>query len=334
MTRTFCTIFNSVYLVRGLALIDSLARHCPDHRIYVFAMDHQTAELLDAQARPQVIVIREGEFETPELLRVKPDRGIAEYFWTCTPHIVQHCLRVRGHEECTYVDADIWFMSDPEPLFAEMGTASVLLTEHRYTPRHAAAGSLRGTYCVQFMRFVADSRGLRALDWWCERCIEWCYARLEDGKFGDQKYLDDWTTRFDGVHVLQHVGGGVAPWNAQRTEFREIDGVVQVRDLMASDRGAWRPLVFFHFHGLLSYGNVSVCFAFGFSLPVQAKRWVYRPYARRLCQLFEPIRPRLSGMAAEGVAPGASNSGGGLRSWARRLWGLPNTVSVARLIRD
>jgi hypothetical protein len=334
MTRTFCTIFNAVYLVRGLALIDSLARHCPDHRIYVFAMDPQTADILSAAARPQVIVVREGEFETPELRRVKPERGIAEYFWTCTPHIVRHCLSVRGHEECTYVDADIWFMSDPEPLFAEMGPASVLLTEHRYTPRHEAAGLLRGTYCVQFMRFVADPRGLRALDWWCERCIEWCHARLEDGKFGDQKYLDDWTTRFEGVHVLKHTGGGVAPWNVQRTEFRDAAGAVQVRDRLGQARGDWQPLVFFHFHGLLSYGIDSVCFAFGFSLSPGAKRWIYRPYVRELCRHFEPLRSRLSGLAAQGIAPGASNSGSGLRRWARRLWGLPNTVSLKRLARD
>lgn len=333
MTRIFCTIFNAVYLVRGLALIESLERHCPDHRIYVFAMDEQSAGVLESLGRPKVSVVRPRDFETAELLRVKPSRGIAEYFWTCTPHIMQHCIEVLHEPECTYVDADVWLMSDPAPLFDEMGSTSVLLTEHRYTPRHDQA-ALSGRFCVQFMRFVADEQGRAALQWWCDRCIEWCFARREDGKFGDQKYLDDWETRFPGVHVLRHVGGGIAPWNVGRTEFRRVGAEVQVRDTKDSGGAAWRPLVFFHFHGLMSFSESRLCFAFGYRLPLAAKRWIYVPYARVIEGLFRQVGPRLSGLAGAGVAPGASYGGSRLKRWARRLWGLPNTITLSRLPRE
>ena len=89
------------------------------------------------------------------------------------------------------------------------------------------------------MTFRRDERGLAALRWWHDRCVEWCYLRLEDGKFADQKYLDDWPERFQGVHVLRHPGGGLAPWNLDRHTLSREDGQVLVDG---------EPLVFFHFH--------------------------------------------------------------------------------------
>ena len=123
------------------------------------------------------------------------------------------------------------FFADPEPLFDEMGDGSVLITPHRYAPRVRPPGAINGIYNVA----VPDvpprrARRSRRSQWWHDRCIEWCYDRLEDGKLGDQKYLDDWPERFEGVHVLQHKGGGLAPWNIAQYDVRERDGSVLVDD--------------------------------------------------------------------------------------------------------
>ena len=48
----------------------------------------------------------------------------------------------------------------------------------------------------------------------------WCYNRFEDGKFGDQKYLDDLGARFSNkVHVLKNKELILAPWNATRFPY-------------------------------------------------------------------------------------------------------------------
>ena len=325
--RPYCTIFNSLYLLRGLALFSSLARHAGDFRLYVFAMDDTTAEILERIGDERLIIVRPAEFEDVDLLAVKSSRTLVEYFWTCTPSIMRYCIRVRGESECTYLDADVWLFADPSPLFDEMGSASILLTEHRYAPRHEQS-ALSGRFCVQFLRIRGTPEGLHALQWWRERCLEWCFARRENGRFGDQKYLDDWPTRFQGVHVLSHLGGGVAPWNVGRFHFRRGKSSPEI----SADREQWKSVVFFHFHGMRSYDADRVCYAFGYRLSVDVKTLIYVPYLQELVALYARTRPLLAGMAATGIAPSAFNNGRWFGRLLRKIYGFPNTHSLESLL--
>jgi hypothetical protein len=253
MKYEFCTLFDVNYLPRGLALYRSLERVCPDFHLRVFCMDDEAERLLRdlASELPRLTVIPLAELERHdrELLEVKPTRTQLEYCWTATPAVSLYCLETEpGLSEITYLDADLMFFSEPRPVFDEMGDASVLIVPHRYAPQWQSSEETSGTYNVQFMTFRRDSRGLEALHWWRDRCIEWCYYRLEDGKLGDQKYLDDWPERFEGVHVLEHPGGGLAPWNAERYRIEERDGRVLVDG---------RPLVFYHYHSLKLFKGIT-----------------------------------------------------------------------------
>ena len=50
--------------------------------------------------------------------------------------------------------------------------------------------------------------------------MEWCFNRFEEGKFGDQKYLDKWPELFDDkVHILSNKELLLAPWNATRFPY-------------------------------------------------------------------------------------------------------------------
>ena len=115
----------------------------------------------------------------------------------------------------TYLDADLWFRKNPKLIFDEFLASDkhVLITDHAYAPEYDQS-STSGQYCVQFMTFNRDG-GEVVRKWWEERCIEWCYARFEDGKFGDQKYLEEFIFRFYNlVHVLYQKELLLAPWNA------------------------------------------------------------------------------------------------------------------------
>jgi SAM-dependent methyltransferase len=252
MQNEFCTLFDVNYLPRGLVLYRSLERHCSEFRLRVFCMDSRTKDVLDGLGLPRLTAIGLDELEAHdrELLAVKPTRTQVEYCWTATPAICAYALETEPDlEVITYLDADLMFFRDPEPIWHEFGDDSVLIVPHRYAPQWQAQEVTSGTYNVEFMTFRRDERGLQALTWWRDRCLEWCYYRVEDGKMGDQKYLDDWPERFDGVHVLKHPGGGLAPWNVDSYELVRRNGNVLVDD---------RELVFYHYHSLRLYRGVTL----------------------------------------------------------------------------
>ena len=242
-TRYFCTYFDSHYLTRGLALIESLTRHCPAYRLWVLCFDEPCYEKLAALKHPHVTPIRLSEFEAGDaaLVAAKGTRSRVEYFFTCTPSLPLFVLRTAPEVDViNYLDADLFFYHSPEPLFQEFAARSIGIIAHRFAPAVAAV-QFCGIYNVGMVIFRRDAEGMRCLEWWRERCIEWCYQRPEAGRYGDQKYLDDWPTRFRGVAVLEHKGANVAVWNLANHPVTRRESIVMIGD---------QPLIFYHFHGL------------------------------------------------------------------------------------
>ncbi len=254
MKRNYCTLFDINYLSRGLAMYKSLKQWSSEFHLYIFAFDEKSLEILRNERLEFTTIISLKEFEDEKLLAVKPGRNRAEYCWTCTSSTILYCIHNFNLDSCTYLDADLFFYSSPEPIFEELGTKSMLLTEHRYSPQYVR-DEKNGKYCVQFICFKNDISGLKALEWWRDRCIEWCYARHEDGKFGDQGYLNDWTKRFEGVHSLKHLGGGVAAWNVQQYDIFSENGDIKGKERIS---GKVFPLIFYHFHYLKFIDNGTV----------------------------------------------------------------------------
>ena len=117
----YCTLFDSNYISKGIALYLSLERHTDDFLLYVMAMDRKCEKML-----------KNMDF-------------------------------AHMHVECI---------------------ASVGLTPHFIN------NTIFGVYCVQYVYFKRDEDGEKCLNWWKNECLKWCYSKLEDGKYGDQKYLD------------------------------------------------------------------------------------------------------------------------------------------------
>ncbi|MEJ2882601.1 glycosyl transferase [Pedobacter sp. GR22-6] len=293
----FCTLFNSAYLSRGLAMYNSLLLHNEDFHLYILAFDSDCFFALSKLKLAHATIISLDEFENEDLLRVKAGRTAAEYCWTCASSSIKYCMETYSLDHCSYIDADMLFFSDPKVLYKEMEDAgkSVMITRHRYTPQFDQSET-SGIYCVQYMTFKNNEAGMAVLNWWVDACMDWCYARFEDGKFGDQKYLDDWTSRFNCVHELEHLGGGVAPWNVQQYAFSRKDGQVTGRELAT---GQSFDLVFYHYHAFkYAWNNTFRLTDEQYTLTRSQVKQLYKPYVYALATSEDQIAERASDIAS------------------------------------
>ncbi|MHB1530099.1 MAG: glycosyl transferase [Acidiferrobacteraceae bacterium] len=237
----FVTLFDNNFLPVGLCLHASLLQQGQPFQLWIICMDDLVERNLRQLALPFVRLLPLAEVEQYALRAVKPARTLGEYCWTLTPFAPEFVLdRDPGVARVTYLDADLFFFDAPQLLIEEFVASGkhVLITEHAYGPRYARSGRARrgGRFCVQFITFRRTVEAAKVMHWWQERCLEWCYARVEDGKFGDQKYLDVWPELFaQEVHILGQKEKALAPWNVAHYE--------------AVGRGHIAP-VFYHFHGL------------------------------------------------------------------------------------
>lgn len=234
----FCTLFDSYYIHKGIALYLSLENVTQNFHLYVMAFDKECYDKLKSLSFKHMTIELVDDFETPELLAVKPTRTKAEYCWTCGPSVIWHFLTKYQLPSLSYLDSDLFFMGNPQIVFDEINEKSIAITEQGVSKK---SESLYGKYCVQFMYFKNDDIGRAALAWWRDSCIEWCFQRFEDGKYGDQKYLDQFPFKFKSLCVISNYGAGIAPWNMSKYQYK---------DNTISYNGQVYPCIFVHMHGL------------------------------------------------------------------------------------
>lgn len=274
--RFLCTYFDARYLSRGMALYRSLQAHAGSFRLFVLCLDDVAYAAMAAQRDLVCIRMCDFERELPELAEARKNRSLLEYYYTCTPALMTYVFD--HHPEVgllTYLDADLYFFSSPEPLYDEIGSGSVGIIEHRF-PQALRGLEEYGRFNVGWVTFRRDPGAWRCLERWRGQCVAWCYDRVEPGRFADQKYLDEWPSLFERVTIVQHKGANVAPWNVSRYAVRNVSGQVLVDEV---------PLIFYHFHGLrwVRPGPfASGLTTYSAEMTPELRRHVYRPYLRAL----------------------------------------------------
>jgi hypothetical protein len=284
----FCTYCDQGYAARMLCLHQSLKDQGEPFRLLVLCFDAVTAEVIAAEGASSLVAVPlDGLLAAdPAYAAVRSTRSLVEFYFTATPVLVRHCLaREPRAELMTYLDADLFFFGPASAVLAEQGDASVGIVAHRFAPW--SRRSLRnGIYNVGWVSFRRDANGLACLEWWRERCLEWCYDRVEGGRFADQGYLNEFPTRFKGVRALEHPGINAAPWNVDPASLKCVDERPWVYG---------QPVLFYHYQGIREVEsgwfdpgvrNYHVPFTRGL------RDYLYVPYLRQLVSNQAKLRPR------------------------------------------
>jgi hypothetical protein len=288
----YCTYFDRNFLIHGMALARSLRTHDSKSVLWILCLDDFTYQYLEDCNDPAIRPVPLAELESadPALRAAKEDRSLVEYYFTLSPCWPRHLLRENPTmERVTYLDADLFFYGSPEPVFAEMGERSVFVTEHRY-PEFLQHHARCGRFNVAILSFRNNAHGLRCLDRWREQCLDWCHDRVEDGKYADQGYLDEWPALLgDELCISNRAGVNLAPWNwpAHQIETRGRTILIDRQPLEIFHFARFRPYVgsFLFQSGQLEYGI----------MPWRVRQAIYGPYWRALTVARDEIRSHRPG---------------------------------------
>ena len=222
--KTFCTLADSNFTTRILALKKSLYKHNPGCKLHLLCLDdkiydslskydivcHKLEDLLQNDILLQRC--RDNKPSRESLLNTNNDIPKAKYLqfiWSLSAYFSWWCLENLDIPDITFVDGDIYFYSGFDLLEESVKDASVGIVEHRcpYTP-------VNGKYNVGFVYFKNDLDGYKCSTWW-KNCLLLPTNEFQEthGMCGDQKYLELFEELFNNVKIIDENFGHLAPWN-------------------------------------------------------------------------------------------------------------------------
>ena len=279
--NNYCTFFDHRYADKGLTLFWSLVKHCSPCKLYILCLDKKTEIVLSALCRDEIVIVSLDELLLwdQNLANAKSDRSLVEFYFTCKPSL---CLFIFAKyydvSSLIYLDSDIYYCGDQGKIDEEMKNHSVGLTPHRFQRNLRVINKVKGSgrFNAGWIMFRNDENGRSCLQWWRERCLEWCHDRVDGGRYADQGYLELMPDLFSGVKAIENEGVNSGPWNIYCHNVREYDGDVYIDD---------SKLVCYHYHGLkeIGYGLWETgTAAFKHRIGTDSKNIIYKKYFMEL----------------------------------------------------
>lgn len=245
----FYTSININYLPKARILAKSVKEFCPDSKFSLVFSDVMPQEI-DPEKEPfdEIITIDKLDLPVSNL-----------NFWIYKHTVVELCTAVKGQalvkfldtgsDKVVYLDPDIAVFQSLDTLDKLLDQNDIILTPHITCPEKSIQGvrdnemsALKhGAFNFGFYAVRNTENGKNFAYWWRDRLADFCYDKIPDGLFTDQKWGDLVPGLFDGVYIWKDPGCNVATWNISN---RKITKTNEGKYLVNG-----RPLKFYHFSG-------------------------------------------------------------------------------------
>lgn len=241
------TILDKNYLLKSVAFYDALVKFNKEYIFWFLCLDKDTKEILEKLSLNNVITMSIEEIGDEELLKTRSSRSIAEFAFTSKPAWINYILnKIENGDTLIYADNDIIYFSAPEDISERMkeGGYSIGITLHKFSEKKNWMNEKIGKYNAGLIYFISDQNSRLCVNEWRKQCIDWCYLKYENGKFGDQLYMNKWPEKYKGVYEIPDKGVNLGSWNIYNFKVTERGENFFIDE---------EPLVCYHFHRIKFY---------------------------------------------------------------------------------
>jgi len=220
--------------------------------------------------------------ENPALTKSVSKRSRVEQIFSIGPSfLLGEAASMAPDEWLVYMDADLHFFRPLESYLEDFEHANVIVSPHRHFAWNRKRLSKFGKFNVGLVAFRNNKDGLAALNYWADSCVAWCSDIPEDGKYADQKYLENFSKVASGVVEDDRKGVNVAPWNLGFSKLSlDENGSLAING---------EPFYYFHASGIRRIKHAWVLGHLPyFSISTRsAKKLIYRPHLASLLKWEE-----------------------------------------------
>lgn len=211
-------ISDSNYASRCAALIESaFIQDCTT----ILALDSGVFRLKKHFENLNVKKFEEFLANNPEISKSIKGRSLVEKVFSVGPSfLLSHADGVAENGWLVYADSDLVFFRSLQEYLAQLPSCNVVIAPHRHYFWNKKRLAKYGEFNVGLVAFKNNEEGLRALRFWADSCLDWCFDRAEHGKYADQKYLEDFARVASGVYAESSFGANLAPWNSDRQRIK------------------------------------------------------------------------------------------------------------------